>query len=67
MGWASGSSLLDEVAKIVMPHVLDDESKRRVAGELIDAFESEDCDTINECEQEDIRAEYDRRNPPELD
>lgn len=36
-----------------------------VAAELIDAFEAEDCDTINEVEQVDIRAEYDKRYPPE--
>lgn len=64
MGWASGSSLLDAVAKIVMPHI-PAKKRAKVAGKLIDEFEGEDCDTINECDQNDIRAEYDRRNPEE--
>ncbi len=64
MGWASGRSLLEDVARIVMPHI--PKAKRpKVAKKLIKAFESEDCDTINEVEQVDIRQEYDRQNPPD--
>jgi hypothetical protein len=62
MGWAGGSSLLDEVAKVVMP-LIPKEKRKKVAAKLIDIFESEDCDTINECEQKDIRVEYERRFP----
>ena len=61
MGWASGSSILDDVAKIVMP-LIPKEKRAKAAAKLIDVFESEDCDTINECEQPDIRKEYDRLN-----
>lgn len=53
MGWASGSSLLDEVAILVMPY-LKKEVRAIVADYLIDLFENEDCDTIDECEQPDI-------------
>lgn len=63
MGWASGSSLLDEVAKLVMPLVNSKPKRAKLAGQLIDLFEGEDCDTINECAQRDISKEYDRRNP----
>lgn len=61
MGWASGSRLLDEVAEIVMKHV-PAEFRADVAEQLIDTFESEDCDTVYECDQPDIRAAYERMN-----
>ena len=56
--------MLEEVAELVMPLI---PAKKRavVASDLIDIFEQEDCDTIGECEQKDIRAEYDRRFPPD--
>lgn len=63
MGWASGSSLLNDVAKLVMPFVNSEPERANLAGQLIDLFEDEDCDTINECDQRDIAKEYDRRNP----
>lgn len=64
MGWASGSKLLEDVAKIVMPR-LGKNDRSIVAKKLIEAFQSEDCDTINEVEQADIRKEYDKMYPPE--
>lgn len=64
MGRASGSSLLEEVAKIVMPKIAA-KDRPKVAAKLIEAFEQEDCDTINEVEQADIRREYDKKFPPE--
>lgn len=53
MGWASGASLLDDVAKLVMP-LLAPTVRRQVAERLIDLFEDADCDTIDECSQPDI-------------
>lgn len=66
MGWASGSRLLEEVAKIVMPTIAE-KDRPAVAKSLIDIFESEDCDTINEVEQRDIRREYDKKYTPDSD
>lgn len=66
MGWASGSELLDTVAKAVMRHIPKDK-RAAVAKKLISAFEDADCDTISECEQPDIAREYDRQNPAECD
>lgn len=57
MGWASGSSLLDEIAKEVMPKVKPEE-RHELAKKLIDLFEGEDCDTIYECEQDDIQLAF---------
>lgn len=64
MGWASGSELLDSVARIVMPRVKKAE-RIAVAEKLIEAFEEMDCDTICEVEQEDVRKAYDAKYPPE--
>ncbi len=66
MGWASGSSLLDDIAKLVMP-LVPEEKRRKLSHELIKRFLQEDCDTFNEVEQSDIRKAYDELYPPEDD
>jgi hypothetical protein len=53
---------LNDVAKVVMPDIAE-KMRPAIASQLIDVFENHDCDTIDEVEQEDIRAEYNRRNP----
>ena len=65
MGWAAGSRLLEDIADLVMPKLPERDDRRHVARELIEMFQKEDCDTICEVEQEDIRAVYDEMYPPE--
>ena len=60
MGWASGSNLLDEIAEIVMKRV-DPEYRQDIAERLIEAFEDDDCDTIDMCVQTNIRMAYANR------
>lgn len=50
MGWASGSSLAADIWSLVRRHI-PKEKRPRVAKNLIDLFESEDCDTMEEAEQ----------------
>ena len=57
MGWASGAQLLEGVAKAVMP-VIPEEQRAAVAVQLIELFENEDCDTVSEIDQPDIRKAY---------
>ena len=47
MGWASGSSLAEKVWVVVRPFV-PTEDRREVARHIIDCFEDEDCDTMDE-------------------
>lgn len=51
MGWASGSYLAQKVWDLfVETRGYSEISKRLFAKELVDIFESEDCDTMDECE-----------------
>ena len=53
MGWASGSSLLSEVWRAVEKHLTSKKQRVLVCKSLIEAFEAEDCDTIDECFDDD--------------
>jgi len=64
MGWASGSSILEDVAQAVMP-LIPKGKRKEIAERLVAIFEDADCDTINEVEQKDIRAVYDAKYPPD--
>ena len=48
MGWAGGSRLLSDVWHAVKKHI-PKEKRVNVCKALIEAFEAEDCDTIDEC------------------
>lgn len=54
MGWASGGEILESVADLVMPEI-PARNRPRVAAELIEIFESSDCDVIDEVDNKDIR------------
>jgi hypothetical protein len=58
MGWASGSMLAEDVWEIVRPHVACGQ-RRKVARKIWEAFESMDCDTLDEAEQLQKDAGYD--------
>ena len=47
MGWASGSSLADDIWEVVKFHIPANKRKK-VAKELIKMFEDRDCDTMQE-------------------
>jgi len=49
MGWASGSSLAENLWDLVREHI-PEKKRTKVAQAFIDEFESMDCDTIMECE-----------------
>jgi len=48
MGWASGSRLAEDIWDAVRPE-LHPNKRRTIAKRIIDLFESEDCDTMQEC------------------
>lgn len=50
MGWAGGSELAERLWLLVREHIESDDDRRKIALEFIDAFEDEDCDTIDEAE-----------------
>ncbi len=50
MGWAGGSELADEIWGMFRKHVPANQRKR-LAKKLVDIFEGQDCDTMDECEQ----------------
>lgn len=63
MGWASGSDLFDKVIRIIKEEISSwDELPPVLVIRLIDAFEDEDCDTLDESEfpevQRVIQARY---------
>lgn len=49
MGWSSGSELAETLWNEVREYVPKNKRKE-VANAFVDAFESYDCDTIDECE-----------------
>jgi hypothetical protein len=48
MGWASGSSLAEDVLKVVSPHIERRSDFKAVAKRILDLFEGHDCDTLDE-------------------
>lgn len=50
MGWASGSELAERVWDAVRDHLPEGNTKRMTARKIIKAFESHDCDTLDEAQ-----------------
>ena len=50
MGWASGSELAEEIWDIVKKYIPKNK-KKKVAKQLVEAFEDRDCDTMCEAEE----------------
>lgn len=50
MGWSGGSILAEQIWDLVRPYISADDRKK-IAKKMVKLFESEDCDTIYECEQ----------------
>lgn len=53
MGWSSGSSLMKEVIEILKMHIVDEDVRKAIYLELIPLFEDYDCDTLDECSDDD--------------
>ena len=53
MGWASGSSLMDEIIDAAVEVGIDDVTRKEFYEKIIEAFEDQDCDTLQECEGKD--------------
>ncbi len=49
MGWGSGSYLAEAVWNLIKKEI-PKEKRKKIASKLIDLFEDEDCDTLQECE-----------------
>ena len=60
MSWAGGSYLAEEVWNVVRP-LVPAQKRRAAAREIIELFEDEDCDTIDEAGElcKDAGREYD--------
>lgn len=50
MGWAAGSALAEKIWEIIKGHIPEHE-KQNTASQIVDAFEYEDCDTMEEAEE----------------
>lgn len=49
MGWASGSEIARELIDVIKRNVEDKNARRKIYDKMIDTFEKEDCDTLDEC------------------
>lgn len=54
MGWSSGSELMSRIIPIIEFGVDDMEDRVKVYQGLIEAFESFDCDSLNDCLKESL-------------
>lgn len=50
MGWAGGSYLAEKIWLLVRHFIPEGDQRTLVARQVIDEFENEDCDTIDEAE-----------------
>ena len=57
MGWSGGSAIAEDVWKLVRGYVPESQ-RQEIALAIIDRFESEDCDTMDEAEQLQEDANY---------
>lgn len=53
MSWASGSELFSEIIEILKENIDDDSIREEIYYKLIGCFENRDCDTLDECLNED--------------
>lgn len=49
MGWASGSSLMEDVIRAAKPAIKHTKARKKFFKKVIEAFEGYDCDTLSEC------------------
>lgn len=72
MGWNSGGGLMDEVIRTVQLNVPSEDSRLEIYKDLIEAFESMDCDVLMECIGQDsvydgyIKDLYRKRYPEDF-
>lgn len=49
MGWSSGTSLFEDLINTLMKNVHDDEDRKAIYLDMIEAFEAHDWDNLDEC------------------
>lgn len=49
MGWANGSGIASDLIHAIEENVDEKRVRRQLYAELIDIFETYDCDTLDEC------------------
>ena len=49
MGWAAGSSIMNNIIYTMKREVGDTKIREKVYKDFIEYFEDEDCDTLEEC------------------
>jgi hypothetical protein len=69
MSWANGSRIFSDIIEALNELDIDDETRTEIYGSLIEIFENYDCDTLDECLQEDnaFDSAYLELHPPEED
>lgn len=66
MGWGSGSELMGDIMYALSKEKVSKRQQRAIYKILIPVFEQHDCDTLEECcDDEDFKAVYEELNPPE--
>jgi len=69
MSWSRGSEIMTEIITCLMDKVPDDTERQDIYEELIEIFENYDCDTLNECFDDDsiFKVAYKSLHPMEND
>jgi hypothetical protein len=49
MGWGRGSEIMSEIIDTIQNNVKDKNTRKLIYKELVETFESYDCDTLEEC------------------
>lgn len=54
MGWSTGSILMSDIIDSLKDKVPDDKVRQDIYEALIPAFQNFDCDTLDECADDDV-------------
>lgn len=49
MSWASGSEIFSEIIDVLIDADVDKSARQEIYQRLIEVFEDQDCDTLDEC------------------
>lgn len=65
MGWASGSGIAADLIHAIEENVEDKLARRQLYSDMIDIFQTYDCDTLDEClgVSKEFDVEWKERNP----
>ena len=54
MGWSTGSRLMSDIIGALQEKVPEEKLRQEIYEELIPIFEAFDCDTLQDCAEDDI-------------